>query len=96
MASDAPADGRLLKISRALNVAATVALYIAGFGLVLMTGFVAWQVFARYVLNASPSWTEGASILVMSWFCLSRRRGRRARELPHGVRRAALRAAAGR
>jgi len=33
-----------------------------------MTLFVAWQVFARYVLNASPSWTEAASILVMSWF----------------------------
>ena len=68
MASDAPAYSRLLRTSRALNVAATAALYVAGFGLVLMTGFVAWQVFARYVLNASPSWTEGASILAMSWF----------------------------
>lgn len=68
MASDAPADGRLLRISHALNVASTASLHLAGFGLVLMTVFVTWQVFARYVLNASPSWTEGASILVMGWF----------------------------
>ena len=36
--------------------------------MIVMTAIVAWQVFARYVLNASPSWTEPASILVMSWF----------------------------
>ena len=36
--------------------------------MIVMTAMVAWQVFARYVLNASPSWTEPASILVMSWF----------------------------
>ena len=33
-----------------------------------MTAIVAWQVFGRYVLNASPSWTEPAAIMVMSWF----------------------------
>ena len=37
-------------------------------GMIVMTAMVAWQVFSRYVLNASPSWTEPASILVMSWF----------------------------
>ena len=36
--------------------------------MVAMTAMVAWQVFARYVLNASPSWTEPASVMVMSWF----------------------------
>jgi TRAP-type C4-dicarboxylate transport system permease small subunit len=25
-------------------------------------------VFTRYVLNASPSWTEPASVMIMSWF----------------------------
>lgn len=47
-----------------------VALWISGAGLVLMTAFVAWQVFGRYVLNQSPSWTEPASLLLMSWFIL--------------------------
>ena len=47
---------------------ARLALWLAGAGLIVMTGMVAWQVFARYVLNASPSWTEPASIMVMSWF----------------------------
>ena len=36
--------------------------------MIAMTAMVAWQVFSRYVLNASPSWTEAASIMVMSWF----------------------------
>ena len=46
------------------------ALWASAVGLVLMTLFVAWQVFARYVLNSSPSWTEPASLLLMSWFIL--------------------------
>jgi TRAP-type C4-dicarboxylate transport system permease small subunit len=46
----------------------TAALYLAGFGLVLMTAFVAWQVFCRYVLNDSPSWTEPGAVMLMSWF----------------------------
>ena len=46
----------------------TLALWLAGAGLVLMTGFVAWQVFCRYVLNDSPSWTEPGSVMLMSWF----------------------------
>jgi TRAP-type C4-dicarboxylate transport system permease small subunit len=44
-----------------------IALALAGFGLALMTLFVAWQVFGRYVLNQSPSWTEPASVMLMSW-----------------------------
>ena len=46
----------------------TAALWLAGIGLVLMTVFVAWQVFCRYVLNDSPSWTEPGSVMLMSWF----------------------------
>ncbi|RIX99560.1 TRAP transporter small permease [Aureimonas flava] len=44
------------------------ALYLAGGGLVLMTGIVGWQVFCRYVLNDSPSWTEPGAVMLMSWF----------------------------
>jgi len=59
---------RMLGAARALAVVSRTALWIAGAGLIAMTAIVAWQVFSRYVLNASPSWTEAVSILVMSWF----------------------------
>ncbi len=45
-----------------------LALWVASIGLVAMTCFVAWQVFCRYVLNDSPSWTEQGAVLLMSWF----------------------------
>ncbi|HEV7251706.1 MAG TPA: TRAP transporter small permease [Mesorhizobium sp.] len=54
--------------ARALSALATASLWLAGAGLVLMTAFVAWQVFGRYVLNQSPSWTEPGSVMLMSWF----------------------------
>ncbi len=46
----------------------TTALYLAGLGLVVMTVTVAYQVFCRYVLNDSPSWTEPGAVMLMSWF----------------------------
>lgn len=54
-------------ISRFLSRAA---LYASALGLVGMTLIIGWQVFARYVLNAAPSWTEQASLLLMLWFIL--------------------------
>ncbi|GGC98799.1 TRAP transporter small permease [Aquisalinus flavus] len=45
-----------------------VSLTLAAAGLCAMTLIISWQVFARYVLNASPSWTEQASLLLMIWF----------------------------
>lgn len=45
-------------------------LYIAGAGIVAMTIIVGWQVFARYVLNDSPSWSEPLSLYLMSWFIM--------------------------
>jgi TRAP-type C4-dicarboxylate transport system permease small subunit len=59
---------RLHGIARILGVLSNAALWIAGVGMIAMTGMVALQVFSRYVLNSSPSWTEAASIMVMSWF----------------------------
>ncbi|TIP74165.1 MAG: TRAP transporter small permease, partial [Mesorhizobium sp.] len=53
-------------IARVMSRVSTAALWIAGIGLVLMTAFVAWQVFGRYVLNRSPSWTEQGSVMLMS------------------------------
>lgn len=59
---------RLLKVGRVLGAVGQAALWLASAGLIAMTGIVAWQIFARYVLNDSPSWTEPGAILVMSWF----------------------------
>ena len=59
---------RLRKIGRVLNALSMASLYVAGAFLVLMTLFVGWQVFTRYVLNWSNAWTEPAAIMLMSWF----------------------------
>ena len=59
---------RLHGIARFLGALSHAALWIASIGMIAMTAMVAWQVFSRYVLNASPSWTEPASVMMMSWF----------------------------
>lgn len=51
-----------------LSRLSTLSLWLAGIGLVVMTAMVAWQVFCRYVLNDSPSWTEPGAVMLMSWF----------------------------
>ena len=53
---------------RVMAALSTLALWVAGAGLVAMTAIVAWQVFCRYVLNDSPSWTEQSAVMLMSWF----------------------------
>jgi TRAP-type C4-dicarboxylate transport system permease small subunit len=44
--------------------------WFSGFGLMLMTLIIAWQVFARYVLNDSPAWSEQAALLLMIWYVM--------------------------
>jgi TRAP-type C4-dicarboxylate transport system permease small subunit len=39
---------------------------LAGAALVGMAGVEAWQVFARYVLNDSPGWTEPVALLLLN------------------------------
>jgi TRAP-type C4-dicarboxylate transport system permease small subunit len=46
------------------------ALYVSALGLVLMTLIIGWQVFARYVLNASPAWSEAAALLLMLYYIM--------------------------
>ncbi len=58
----------LERMSRLLSRLGTLTLWLAGIGLVIMTVVVAWQVFCRYVLNDSPSWTEPGAVMLMSWF----------------------------
>ncbi|MER9331089.1 TRAP transporter small permease [Mesorhizobium sp. M0488] len=57
-----------LATERLLSQLARLALWVSGAGLTLMTIIIFWQVFSRYVLNRSPSWTESFSVLLMGWF----------------------------
>lgn len=43
---------------------------LGAFGLVVMTAVVGWQVFGRFILDASPSWTEQSALLLMIWYVL--------------------------
>lgn len=54
--------------ARVLTTICNWALYIAGTGLVLMTCIVMWQVFVRFVLNWTNTWTEITAVMLMSWF----------------------------
>src|SRR5262245_39842349 len=53
-------------LTRVMATLASAATAIACIALVGMTLVEAWQVFARYVLNDSPSWTEPVALLLMS------------------------------
>lgn len=54
-------------VVRALDGLTGVVMALAGVALVLMALIQAWQVFARYVLNDSPGWTEPLALLLMSF-----------------------------
>lgn len=61
----------LLNGLRQVNaVLSRMALWLAGAGLVAMMLMVAWLVVGRYVFNDTPTWTEPAVLLLMSWFIL--------------------------
>ena len=54
------------RLSSVLDVLDRAALVVACVGLAGMAVVQGWQVFARYVLNDSPSWTEPLALLFMS------------------------------
>ncbi|MDE0678620.1 MAG: TRAP transporter small permease [Gammaproteobacteria bacterium] len=58
------------RLDRAAGRLAGLVLKVAAAGLVAMTLVIGWQVFARYVLNASPPWSEAAALIVMVSFVL--------------------------
>jgi TRAP-type C4-dicarboxylate transport system permease small subunit len=60
-------NNRLARLSAAIS---ELARWFAGAGLLIMTLIISWQVFARYVLNASPAWAEQASLLLMIWYVM--------------------------
>lgn len=54
-----------VKITR---TASSILLTVSAAGLLLMTLIVGWQVFGRFVLNSSPSWSEQSALTLMIWF----------------------------
>ncbi|MGP1357009.1 TRAP transporter small permease, partial [Roseicyclus sp.] len=58
------------KLARGCGLVARVSLYLSGAGLVAMTAFIGWQVYGRYVLNDSPTWTGNGSVIIMGWFII--------------------------
>jgi TRAP-type C4-dicarboxylate transport system permease small subunit len=52
-------------LGRALDHLARVVIALAGISILGMASVEAWQVFARYVLNDSPSWTEPVALFFM-------------------------------
>lgn len=58
----------VLMLSGFLARISHVMLWLAGAGMVAMTAFIGWQVWGRFVLNDTPTWTETSSILLMGWF----------------------------
>jgi TRAP-type C4-dicarboxylate transport system permease small subunit len=61
-------SGSIAALSRLNSLLARLSLWLAGGGLVAMTGIVFAQVFVRYVMNDSLLWVEPTAILLMSWF----------------------------
>jgi TRAP-type C4-dicarboxylate transport system permease small subunit len=59
--------GRVSWVSGGLAVLARAVMAVACTCLIGMTLVEAWQVYARYVLNDSPSWTEPVALLLMSF-----------------------------
>ncbi|KAB1087210.1 TRAP transporter small permease [Neorhizobium galegae] len=60
----------MLAIKPILGGLSRLSLYISGIGMIAMTLIVGWQVFGRYILNDSPSWSEPLSLYLMSWFIM--------------------------
>ncbi len=56
------------RLSRFTVVTADILVKLSASGLVLMTAIVGWQVFGRYVLNSTPSWSEEGALTLMIWF----------------------------
>jgi TRAP-type C4-dicarboxylate transport system permease small subunit len=52
--------------TRVFDWLANGSLFVACSALIIIVVVEAWQVFARYVLNDSPSWTEPVALLLMS------------------------------
>ncbi|QQE77932.1 TRAP transporter small permease [Alicyclobacillus sp. SO9] len=55
-------------LTRAIHVLDRLVEWIGAYLMVVMVIIVTWQVFSRYVLNASPSWSDETVLMLMTWF----------------------------
>jgi len=53
-------------LTRAIDAIAAAALTLGCLALAAMAAVQGWQVFARYVLNDSPGWTEPVALLLLN------------------------------
>lgn len=37
-------------------------------GLIIMVFVISWQVFGRFILNSSPSWSDQVALILMIWY----------------------------
>ncbi len=58
----------LSSIQKITKIASNLLISISTLGLILMTLIIGWQVFGRYVLQASPNWSEQAAVTLMVWY----------------------------
>jgi TRAP-type C4-dicarboxylate transport system permease small subunit len=57
---------KLVRVRQVFSLLASLTSLIALLSLCALVLALAWQVFGRYVLNASPSWTEPVALTLMS------------------------------
>lgn len=55
------------QFDRVLDFLSHICVIVTGIGLVVMTFIFGWLVFGRYVLNATPTWVEQVSLLLIVW-----------------------------
>ena len=58
------------QVDQLLTGLSSIVLKISAGGMAVMTAIIGWQVFARFVLNASPAWTESTALLLMLYYIL--------------------------
>lgn len=54
-------------VGRALDAIASGAMFLSAVLMVILIFTFAWLVFGRYVLNATPTWVEQLSLLIVVW-----------------------------
>ncbi|MBX9463956.1 MAG: TRAP transporter small permease [Aquamicrobium sp.] len=60
----------LRAVSRVLDLAVWVIYALSALAMTLLVIFSGWQVWGRYVLNSSPTWTEQAALLLILYISL--------------------------
>jgi TRAP-type transport system small permease protein len=60
----------LVAISRLLDAVVWLAYALSSTAMALLVALAAWQVWGRYVLNDSPTWTEQVTLLLLLYITL--------------------------